>query len=180
MIMRSGCASAFLLALGFTAILSGQIQRPKVEKRDGHISPLMAKITYESGTVRTVMVLGLVNAGGNSYHTHAVVFKDEAESQVTLFLDTISVIKKPNEEDAIFVLKSGKERKLWYNVECCDASQKARCLVTWNDDGGNEKIDMARLQQVEFLAPARKDKAGNAMFDWWNYSPFTGEKLPDD
>lgn len=159
----------------------GQPNRIKVEMQAGHVSPNIAKITYPSGTTRNVTVLGVGYAYGDSYTTHTITLRDEAESVVTVWIDTIRQIRNANDESAVFVLKSGTERRLWftYTTSTTDPDFKRRVLIVANDDGGQEKINISRLTAVEFVAPPRRDKANNAMYEQWLYSPFTGERLTE-
>jgi hypothetical protein len=168
---------SILFLMGMASIISAQPNRPKVEVKNGHVSPLMAKITYSSGATRNVMVLALSNVQGTETFTHSAKFRDEAESEVDVWLDSIAAIRKANDESAFIVLKSGNERRLrWWNFK---DDYRVNVLVVANEDGGQEKINLARLEQVQFLSVPRRDKANNAMYDQWNYSPFTGEKLPE-
>jgi hypothetical protein len=160
-------------------MLIGQVafaQKIIVETVQGHISPLMATITYPDGEKRTVMVVG-IGYGSNSYKTHQLQGIGKANAEVTLWLDNIAVIRDTTDVSAIFVLKDGTERELDYYV---NGSSVYHFLYIANQDDSTEVIDLQRLQSVEFLTPARKDQEDNAMFAHWEYSPYTGEKLPEE
>lgn len=158
----------------------GQPNRIKVEMQAGHVSPNIAKITYPSGATRNVTILGVGKAYDDGYTTHALVLRDEAESKVTIWIDTIRHIRNANDESALFVLKNGTERRLWFTHAFGNYPDTLlKVLMVANDDGGQEKINISRLTSVEFVAAPRRDKANNAMFEQWLYSPFTGERLPE-
>jgi len=167
---------------GLNPTAYGQPNRFKGEMQAGHVSPNMAKLTYPSGTTRNVMILGIGIEYDNEYRTHAIRLRDEAESVVTVWIDTIRLIRNGNDESAVFVLKNGTERRLWFIGDTPSVDNPRfirRVLMVANDDGGQEKINIARLASVEFVTAPRKDKASNAMFERWLYSPFTGERLPE-
>ncbi len=159
-------------------LLVGQVafaQKIQVKTEQGHISPLMATITYPDGEKRTVMVSGI--GWSRQYLTHQISGIGKANAHVTLWLDNIAVIKDTTDVSAVFVLKDGTERELDFIVS---GSSIYRFLYIGNEDDGTEVLDLQRLQSVEFLMPARKDTDDNAMFTHWEYSPYTGEKLPKE
>lgn len=163
-------------------------QQPKVMKQNGHVSPLMATITSQSGSKRDVMVLGIGSNLGGQYRSHNFIAKsDDGSSDVTLWLDTIKEISETSNEDFSVVLKDGTKRHLLWTGLNCTQQRDPRVpqydcafLYLYNPDGGAEIVDMEQIRSVEFLKAPRKDQAGNAMFDNWKYSPFTGEKLPEN
>lgn len=154
-----------LLAAGVYA------QRPAVEKLEGHVIPVMAQITFPDKSTKTVMITGF-SAGG---YSHIVKGKDAKGTDTKLWLDTIAAIEETTEDtteqSALFILKDGKRVRLKN-----EGSRYSFNIA--KDNGGTGKIEVAEVQSVKFLKPARKDGNNNAMFDDWQYSPFTGEKLP--
>lgn len=171
-----------LVASGYALI--GQVafaQKIIVETEQGHISPLMATITYPDGETLTVMVRGIGNSN-NSFLTHQFRGIGKANADVTLWLDNIAVIKDTTDISTVLVLKDGSERELdFYNsTDSSSDSYTYRWLYMGNEDDGTEVLDLQRLQSVEFLMPARKDQEDNAMFAHWEYSPYTGEKLLEE
>jgi hypothetical protein len=127
----------------------------KTEKKDGHVSPVSAKVTFTAGNSRTVLVLGFgqPNANFTEYYTHIFKGTGEGNSAVTIYLDTIQAIRETTEQDALFVMKSGTERRLaWINeLGMGGPSARLRALVVANPDGPPEKIDLAAIKSVEFL-----------------------------
>jgi hypothetical protein len=175
----------WLTILLLTTLVSGVAlgQQPTFTKKEGHLSPLMVKVTFLSGGSRTLMLQGVGWPGGIG-DTHAFRGMGEGNSLVSIWLDTIAAIKDTNADDALFIFKSGTERRLSFvtNNSVHDGSREyyIRYLYVANQDGGTEKLDLAQVKSVEFAAVARKDKEGNAMFDQWRFSPFTGEKLSEN
>jgi hypothetical protein len=111
-------------------------------------------------------------------------------TQRNLWLDTLGAIKGTNSlrrltDEFTVVLKDGKELPVSFSYFCdkeipaADAHDGYVCryLYVKSDDDSSQKIDLRNVKSVEFLGPVRKDKARNAMFDHWVFSPFTGEKL---
>jgi hypothetical protein len=158
-------------------------QKPTITKKEGHLSPLIVKVTFLSGESRTLMLQGVGWFGGIG-DTHAIRGIGEGNSLVSIWLDTIAAIKDTNADDALFILKSGTERRLSFvdnnSVQSGLKDYYIRNFYVANQDGGTERLDLAQVKSVEFAATARRDKDGNAMFDQWRYSPFTGEKLPEN
>jgi hypothetical protein len=145
----------------------------KVEKEDGHVSPVTAEITFADNTSRKVLVYG---AGGDpekgkGYHSHVLQATGKEGTDVRVWLDTLGAIKGATEEEVVVVLKDGTERRLKHGNQV---------LHFANPDDSREFAFLAKLKGVKFLKPARKDGSGKAMFDHWLYSPYTGEKLPKD
>jgi hypothetical protein len=128
------------------------------------------------------MALGIGNSGG--YRTHTIDFFGEGGAVVTVWLDDIRKIQDATEDDALVIFRDGTERRLEWTCNGCQRdpmmrSAYLRTLFFANPQDADEKVDLAKVKSVEFLAPARKDKEGHAMFDNWHFSPFTGEKLPE-
>ena len=176
---------ALLIAVGITsAFRSAFAQRPKVTKQEDHYSPVLAEVTMPEGKVRQMMVTGaaygfqpasLYPTNTNEY-SHVFVGYSEAGA-VKVWLDTIAEIKDTLNAEATIVLKDGTERTLGYGNA---SDQGNNVLLIARTDGGTESIRLPSVKKVRFLKPARKDKRGNAMFDHWQYSPYTGEKLAED
>jgi hypothetical protein len=169
--------------------LSVIAQQPKVEEKDGHLSPVMVKIVFLNDSSRTMMLRGIGTDAGNNFLTHQFgVQTDGGASKRTIWLDSIATIEgtgtmRTRGSEFTVTLKDGKKISAIFAGHDCSTNMGApeydcRTLFTHNEDDGDQKIDLQKVKSVQFLGPARKDKAGNAMFDTWRYSPFTGEKLP--
>jgi hypothetical protein len=144
--------------------------RLKVEKEDGHLSPVLAEITFRDNSKRKVMVYGMGGnpAKGQGYYRHLWRATSKEGTDVRLWLDAMAVIKGINDEGAVVVLKDRTERPVNHGHQV---------LHFVNPDDSREYACLANVKEVRFLKPARKDGLGRAMFDDWLYSPYTGEKL---
>jgi hypothetical protein len=165
-------------------------QQPKVTEEQNHLSPVTVKITFMDDTSRTVLLRGI----GESEHflTHVFAVKtDGGASTRKVWLDSIAAVKgtgamRTRSSEFTIVLKDGTMVSAQFTSGAfCDhetassvPNSDCRFLYAYNADDGNQTIDLQKLKSVEFIAPARKDKAANAMYDTWRYSPYTGEKLP--
>jgi hypothetical protein len=178
-----------VVALSFLA-LPVTAQQPKVKEEDGHLSPVLVKVVFTNDSSRNVMLLGVGFEGGNSFHTHTLgVQTDGGASKRRIWLDSIAAIEGTNTmrtrtSEFTIVLKDGKKIAAMFTGNDCSSEinpdypqNDCRTLFTHNEDDGGQKIDLQKVKSVEFLGPARKDKAGNALFEHWRYSPYTGEKL---
>ena len=162
------------LAFGVTVLLGlaiqiGAAQRPEVKRVEGHLAPLMARITYPDKKSRQVMVLGV---GYSTWTSHTMQATGEGDSEVTLWLDSIKAIKDTADKRMLVQLKNGTERELKIEISYS-------ALLIANEDGGQEELPIGNVTSIEFLDAPRKDRDGNAMFDNWRYSPYTGERLAD-
>jgi hypothetical protein len=177
-------SSGFLLA-----------QQPKVLEKDGHISPLVARVTFLNGRTRDVAVSGIGSKISGTFFTHVFFVRTEGgASKRRFWLDTVRAINgtgsmRSLKSEFTVVLKNGSEIPAMFvggwGMTGCDAgnepdSPESACAIVHlaNQDEGDEQIDLRQIKSLEFLTPLRKDKAGNAMFENWRFSPFTGERLP--
>jgi len=118
---------------------------------------------------------------------------DGGASTRTLWLDAIGWITGTSNlqrlgDEFTIILRDGKQVSAtfaaWHDSgsycggEPSDERFVCDVIFVRNEDDGVEKIELRKVETVEFIAPLRQDKAGNAMFGPWRYSPFTGEKLP--
>lgn len=154
------------------SVAVGVADPPKVENEDGHLSPVMAEITFLDNTKRKAMVFGVGGDPnkGKGYYPHHFQATSKQGTDVRVWIDTIRAIKAPKETEALVVSKDGTERLL---------NHKNQGLHLYHPDESKEYVFLAKLKEVHFLKPARKDKMNKAMFDHWLYSPYTGEKLPE-
>lgn len=178
------CAAAYAPA---------QTKNLKVVEQNGHLSPVAIRITTLNGQTRDLTLIGIGSPIRSEYLTHQLTVRtDGGASDRTLWLDSIaairgtSMLRRLNDEFTI-VLKSGKQFAAsfagWHDTSGChgepsDESWVCNVIFVRNEDDGIEKMDFRKVQAIEFIGPVRKDKANNAMYDHWRYSPYTGEKLP--
>jgi len=70
------------------------------------------------------------------------------ETLVKTWLDSIAAIKDTTVDDALFLLKDGTERRMYLLTDF-------RVLYLEDPLGGSEKLDLAKVKSVEFLAPPK-------------------------
>ena len=150
-------------------------QRPEVTFKEGHRSPLMAQISFRDGSQRTVMIIGAGFSVANLFSPYTFDAIGSGDSEVRIWLDTVSSVDEITDKEVTFHMKNGEERRLKLKY---DSSQLVDALYLSNNDGGSERIQVSKVKQVKFLNPPRTDKDKHPMLDDWRYSPFTGEKLP--
>lgn len=190
-----------MLAAGLLLVapLVSSAEELKISEKDGHLSPVRARVEFAGGGVREVVVRGTGNGGGlflhAGYFTHVFFVRtDNGVSRRTVWLDTIAAIRgldhvRTTNGEFTIVLKNGTEFQAMfvgatasYNCdegrELTKPEQACAFLYTGTDGDGQDTIDLRKLVKIEFLPAARRDRSGNFMFDQWRYSPFTGEKLP--
>jgi hypothetical protein len=119
----------------------------------GHSSNLVAKITMPDGDTRTVIVQG-VGCAVNMCSRVAVRSKEEADTRLATlglhretrtWLDSIAAIKDITNNDALFVLKDGCERRL----SIVDGN---RFFYFGDRYFGSGKIDVAKVRSIEFVS----------------------------
>ena len=136
---------AVALLAPVTFALRGAGEPP--EDRQGHQSGLTARITMADGTSRMARLEGV---GCSASICSRTVIKSKAgnESLVKTWLDSLAAIRDTTASDALFVLKDGTARRLSFVTDF-------RVLYLANRLGGTEKLDLAKLKSVEFLAPSK-------------------------
>jgi hypothetical protein len=155
-----------LFAWGFLAVAAP----PEVETRDGHVSPLIIELTGADGKSRKAVLDHLTVPGATPRFKFRYRAVTPEKTVVNIWFDTLSEIKEVGDAQATWVLKNGKRYVLRHG--------KDTTLTISAEGEADETFALNRLKRVKFLHPARKDGKGNAMFDNWQFSPFTGEKLP--
>ena len=163
----------FILFIAMSFLVTGEVmaKRPKVTKKEGHISPVMVKVNFPGGESRTgpLIALGRNGVKGN---THRFEGLGPGNEKVIIWLDTIKEIKDTTADDALIILKDGTKSRLEY-------AYLSQQFFIATEAGGESRINFSQVDSVEFLSPPRIDKDGHTMFDDWSYSPYTGEKLAD-
>jgi hypothetical protein len=112
-----------------------------------HVSDLIARITMADGSSRTARLEG-VGCSQSICSRTAIKGKAGAESLVRTWLDSIAAIRDTTANDALFVLKDGTERRLSLVADF-------RVLYVASRFSGTEKLDLAKVRSVEFLAPGK-------------------------
>ena len=147
-IFRVGSMAACLIGLvAFTNGARGRSSAVDLDQQSahGHLSGLMAKITMRDGYTRTVKLEGVGCAQSMCSRT-AIKAKTHADSLVRTWLDTLSAIKNTTPTDALFVLKDGTSRRM-------SLVNGFRVLYLGTRLGGADRLDLAMVKAVEFLAP---------------------------
>jgi len=137
-ILRICCVA---MALSIPAFTSGGASLPS--QVEGHRSGMMAKVVSSDGTTRTVRLQGW----GCTESMCSRVFirsKGENEAPLRTWFDSIASIKDATAADALFVMKDGTERRLPFVADY-------RVLYVSNRIGLTEKLDLAKIQSIEFL-----------------------------
>jgi hypothetical protein len=142
--IRGICLAAALLSPA-TFFVRGASE--PFEDRQGHLSGLTARITMADGTSRMAILEGM---GCSASICSRAVIKSKAESESTVktWLDSIAAIRDTTARDALFVLKDGSARRLSFVTDF-------RVMYLANRLGGTEKVDLAKVKSVEFLAPSK-------------------------
>ena len=181
------------IALNVFWAISVYAQQLKLKEDRGHIAPVRAKITLRNDQTREVVIDGV---GATNALTHVMIVWTEAGvSKRTIWIDSIASItgldsiRRATDEFTVH-LKNGSEVSAMFSggggsgMFCNEGARPdnvdnlCSMLFIGNGDDGTEKLNMRDLKSIEFLPAPRKDKLGNAMFDTWKFSPFTGERLP--
>jgi hypothetical protein len=111
--------------------------------RQGHLSGLTARIALPDGTVRTARIQGV---GCSASLCSRVAIKGQADddSLVSFWLDGIAVIRDTTEKDVSVVMRNGAVRRM-------SLVTGFRVLYLENRFGNPEKVDLAKINSIEFL-----------------------------
>ncbi len=106
----------------------------------------VATITMRNGATRTVALEGVGCPQGICSRT-AIKAKSK-DSVVQTWFDSLAQIKDITPTEALFVLKDGTSRRLSLIYDF-------RVLYLANRLGGTDKLDVAAVKTVDFIAPAK-------------------------
>jgi hypothetical protein len=131
------------LILSVPALRSGAANLPS--QVEGHRSGIMAKAVFADGTSRTVRLEGV---GCTESMCSRVFIRSKSASGAPLqtWLDSVASVRDTGENDALFVMRDGTERRLSFVPDF-------RVLYVSNPNGYTEKVDLAKIRSIEFLAP---------------------------
>lgn len=142
--LRMGCIAIGLLTpLALT--VKGASGRPPVEQ--GHMSGMTAKVTQLDGVTRTVKLEG-VGCSASICSRTAIKGKSAHDAIVETWFDSIAAITDTTDKDALFVMRDGAQRRMSLMTDF-------RVLYVTNPSGVAEKLDLAKVKSIEFLAPSR-------------------------
>jgi hypothetical protein len=150
--LRIGSTALYLLAVIplTTNGASGPTSAVEIDRQYvlGHLSRLTARITMRDGGTRTFTLEGVGCLQSICSRT-AIKAKAEGDSLVRTWFDSLAAIQDTTASDALFVQKDGTSRRM-------SLINDFRVLYLANRLGGTEKLDLAKVKAVEFLAAARK------------------------
>ncbi len=136
--LRIGCVTMVLLIPAFR---SGAASLPS--QVEGHRSGLTARVTAADGTSRTIKLQG---AGCTESMCSRVFIRSKSASGAPLqtWLDSVASIKDTSENNALFVMRDGTERRLSFAPDF-------RVLYVSNPNGRAEKLDLTKIRSLELL-----------------------------
>lgn len=148
-IFRVGSFAACLLAaVPFTSAVSAPPSAvDQGQSANGHLTGIMAKITMRDGTTRTVKLEGVGCLQSICSRT-AIKATTKTDSLVRTWFDGLATIKDTTDADALFVLKDGTSQRM-------SLLSDFRVLYLADRLGGTEKLDLAKVKAIEFLASGR-------------------------
>ncbi len=138
---------AMLLLAGISFTTAGSDRHSPVldagqQTVGGHLSGLAATITMRDGATRTVRLEGVGCPQAICSRT-AIKAKTGADSLVQTWFDSLAAITDTTPSDALFVLKDGTSRRMSLVYDF-------RVLYLANRLGGTERLDLAKVQSIEF------------------------------
>ena len=108
----------------------------------GHLSGVTARLTLRNGTVQNVQLAGVGCPQAICSRT-AIHAKTGTENDVRAWLDSLAAIREITGHDALFVMKDGTSRRMSLLYDF-------RVLYLANRLEGTEKVDLAKVESVEF------------------------------
>lgn len=114
---------------------------------EGHLLGMMTRITLSDGATRTVKLEG-VGCTASICSRTSIKGKAEHESIVKTWFDSIAAIKDTTDSDALFVMKDGTQRRM-------SLLKDFRVLYIEGRNGTPEKLDLAKVKSIEFLAASK-------------------------
>ena len=109
-----------------------------------HLPGMVARVTQPNGSARTVTMDG-VGCSMSICSRVVIKGKDASGKLVGTPLDSIASINVATKDMAVLMMKDGTERHLALVPDF-------RVLYVTDRSGVNERIDMAKIRSVEFLA----------------------------
>jgi hypothetical protein len=108
---------------------------------EGHGSGLSARVISADGTSRTVRLEGV--GCTESMCSRVFIRTKSAGAPLQTWIDSVASIRNTTQNDALFVMKDGTERRLAFVPDF-------RVLYVSSRNGGTEKLDLAKIQSLEF------------------------------
>ncbi len=132
----------------------------------GHRSVFSVELTYDDGT-KAKETMSDMSYGGTET---VLIGKDPHGGEHQLWLDTIADLDVIGPKTIKVTFKDGRKMDL--------TDEGGYAIHTASPDGGSAEVRFERVKHVRFLHPVRHDGLGNAIFDQWPFSPFTGKRVP--
>ncbi|GEM_PF-4238009 len=145
---------------------SPALQGLKGRTDHGHRSVFSVEVTYADGAKRKETMADM-STGGTEF---VLLGKDPQGGEHQMWLDTVADIDVIRPEAIRVKLKDGKTMDL--------TQESYYAIHTASPDGGSAEVRFENVKHVHFLRPVRRDGLGNAIFDGWSFSPFTGKRVP--
>ena len=123
--------------------------QPLTIEEQQHLSSQTARLTLLNGETRTVLLEGV---GCPTSMCSRVLVNSKTPGNPLLtktWLDSVSAIREVSKDDALFVFRDGTERRL-------SVIPLNRVLYVKGRLAGDEKIDLASVRSLEFIAPASR------------------------
>jgi NifU-like protein involved in Fe-S cluster formation len=111
----------------------------------GQSAELRAKITLLDGATRTMKFEG-VGCSASICSRTVLKGKSGQDAMVTTPFDSIATIKDATSHDALFIMRDGSQRRISLVTDF-------RVLYLTSEAGATERVDLAKVKSVEFLAP---------------------------
>jgi hypothetical protein len=112
-------------------------------------SGLTARITLLDGATHTMKFEG-VGCSASMCSRTVLKGRSDRDAMVSTPFDSIATIKDTSGgatgKDALFLMRDGSQRRISLVTDF-------RVLYLTNNEGGPEKVDLAKVKSVEFLAP---------------------------
>lgn len=153
-----------ILALVPLVAFAGQNLQARTE--GGHRSVFSAEVTYADGTKRKETISNM-SIGGTAF---VLIGKDPQGAEHQVWLDTIADLDVIAPEKIRVTYKDGKSTTL--------TQDGPYAIQIASPQGGTAEARFENVRHVHFLRPVRRDSLGNAIFDGWPFSPYTGKRIP--
>jgi hypothetical protein len=111
----------------------------------GQSAGLRAKITLLDGATHTMKFEG-VGCSASICSRTVLKGRSDHSAMVTTPFDTIATIQETTGHDALFTMRDGSQRRISLVTDF-------RVLYLTSEAGATEKVDLAKMKSVEFLAP---------------------------
>ena len=153
------------LALGApSALPAAQALQSRTDS--GHRSVFSVELTYDDGA-KARETMADMSYGGTEF---VFIGNDPHGGDHQVWLDTIADLDVLQPSQVRLTLKNGRTMDLTH--------AGGFAIHTATPEGGSAEVRSEKIRHIRFLHPVRRDGLGNAIFDQWPFSPFTGKRVP--